>query len=187
MAPRPPPTKTAQRQAAAGKPGADAVGATAAKAAAVSDPPVKPRVVSLDSHRLRGAEYERVVHGCYPPKEHTIEDLKRPEYWAAVAGKLRPWNHIEVYAEDGTWYAELLVLAVERAHAVVHVLRYDALSTSDVVFTELAGRSKYEIRHTPGLQWHIIRKADGHIVKDGMRLRDDALFALQEHLKTVPG
>jgi hypothetical protein len=81
--------------------------------------------VSLDANRLKGAEYERLVHGCYPPKEHTIEDLKRPEYWAAVAPKLRPWNHIEVYAEDGTWYAHLLVLAVERAHAVVHVLRYD--------------------------------------------------------------
>jgi len=136
---------------------------------------------------LRGAEYERVVHGCYPPKEHTIEDLKKPEYWAAVAGKLRPWNHIEVYAEDGTWYAELLVLAVERAHAVVHVLRHVQLRTSDVVFTELAGSAKYEVRHTPSLRWHIIRKTDGHIVKDGMALRDDALFALQEHLKAVPG
>jgi hypothetical protein len=146
----------------------------------------KPRAISLDSHRLKDIEFQRLVMGCYPPKEHTIEDMKRPEYWAAVAGKLRPWNHIEVYSEDGTWYAELLVLAVERAHAVVHVLAYHSLSTSDVVMTSLAGSSKYEIRHTPGLQWHIIRRADRHIVRDQMARREDAEFALTEHLKTVP-
>lgn len=164
----------------------------AVKAARPSDPPAPPPATErkniLDVQRLREAEHERLIWCCYPPASHTIEDLKRPEYWASVAPKLRPWNHIEAYAEDGTWYAELLVLAVERSHAIVHVLNEYQLSSSDVALTQLANAgalSKYEIKHTPNLEWHVVRRADGHIVKDHLHSRDQAYFTLQEHLKAV--
>lgn len=142
--------------------------------------------VSLEVQQLKGAEFERVIHRAYPPKSHTIEDMRRPAYWATVAQKLRPWEQIEVCAEDGTWFAQLLVLAVERSAAVVHVLSYHELSTADVALTALAGSEKYEVKHTPGLGWHIIRKADRHIVRDHLNTRDDAVTTLAEYLKTIP-
>jgi len=182
----PTPIAQSKPKAPAAQPRNRAAAVPATVAAEQTDQEAPKRAVTLDSNRLREAEHERLVYRCYPPKEHTIEDLKRPAYWASVTPKLRPWEKIEVCAEDGLWYAELLVTAVERSVAVVHVLKYDELSSVDVGLSTLAGASKYEIKHTPGLKWHVIRKLDRHIVKDGLARREDAEFALQEHLKTIP-
>lgn len=138
----------------------------------------------LGAERLKGAEFERIIYVATPGHGASIDSLMRPECWSAVAPKLRPWDHIEVRAEDGSYYAELLVLACDRAWAKVHILKYDALSTPDVSLTQI--HSAYEIKHTPNLRWHIVRKSDRHIVKDSMQLRTDAEAALREHLRTVP-
>ena len=140
----------------------------------------------LGPERLKGAEFERLIYVANPGEGVTMEDLLKPECWASVAKSLRPWSHIEVRAEDGSYYAELLVTGVDRAWAKVEVLNYKELTTKDVTLTQATRESKYEIKHTPGLQWHIIRKSDRHIVKDSMQLKSQAEDALREHLKTVP-
>lgn len=149
-----------------------------------AEPAAKERpVYVLGAERLRGAEFERLIYVASPMTGATIEDLLRPEAWAAVAPKLQPWSHVEVRAEDGTYYAELLVLACDRTWAKMHVLKYESLSTPDVSLTQ--SNSAYEIRHTPLLRWHVIRKSDRHIVKDNFQLRAQAEDALREHLKTT--
>lgn len=140
----------------------------------------------LGPERLRGAEFERLIYVANPGEGVTIEDLLRPECWASVTNLLRPWSHIEVRAEDGSYYAELLVTGVDRAWAKVEVLNFKELTTKDVSLTVATRETKYEIKHTPGLHWHVIRKSDRHVIKDGLQLRSQAEDALREHLKTVP-
>lgn len=140
----------------------------------------------LGPERLKEAEYARIIYVANPGEGVTLDDLLRPECWASVTNLLRPWSHIEVRAEDGTYYAELLVTGVDRSWAKVEVLNFKELTTKDVALTAATRESKFEIKHTPGLQWHIIRRSDRHIVKDNMQLRMQAEDALREHLKTVP-
>jgi hypothetical protein len=156
----------------------------AASASPAAPVQLKEKVIYvLGAERMKQAEYERSLYVVTPTPGVTIDDLIKPECWAAVSLKLRPWDHVEVRAEDGTYYAEFLVMACDRSWALVHVLNYHALSTPDVSLSQ--AHSAYEIKHTPNLRWHIVRKSDRHIVKDSMQLRSQAEDALREHLKTV--
>ena len=144
------------------------------------DPPI------LTADRLKGAEYERVIHTASPAVGHTMEHMLTPAYWAHVAPKLKPWDRVEVRAEDGTYYAEFLVLACDRTWARMHVLRWDDLSTQDVSLTEASQASAaFEVKHTPNLRWHVIRKSDRQIMHKEAQTRADAETWLREHLKMV--
>jgi len=157
-----------------------AAATTATAAARKPDPPV------LSADRLRGAEFERIVHTANPPAGHTLEHMLQPAYWAHVAPKLAPWNRIEVRAEDGTYFGELLVLACDRTWARMHVLRWDDLTTQDVSMTEALATSGYEIKHNPNMRWHVIRKSDRQVMHKDDQTLADAQTWLREHQKVVP-
>lgn len=147
----------------------------------------KPEPPILDASRLKNAEYERTILVAAPGVGHTMEHMLSPAYWAHVAPKLKPWDRIEVRAEDGTYYAELLVLACDRTWARMHVLRWDDLSTQDVSLTEAAAAStKFELAHSPNRRWHVIRKSDRQVMHENDQTRADAQLWLTEYLKTVP-
>src|SRR5258706_10614046 len=83
----------------------------------------------LGPERLKGADFERIIYVANPGEGVTMEDLLSPEGWASVANLLRPWSHIEVRAEDGSYYAELLLTGADRAWAKVEVLIFSELTT----------------------------------------------------------
>jgi len=148
----------------------------------------KPEAPILTADRLKGAEFDRVVHTANPPAGHTLEHMLSPAYWAHVAPKLMPWAKIEVRAEDGTYYGELLVLACDRTWARMHVLRWDDLTTQDVSMTAamMPAASAYEVKHNPTLRWHVVRKADRQLMHRDAQTAEDAQTWLREHLKVVP-
>jgi len=154
---------------------------TATQAARVPDPPI------LTADRLKGAEFERIVHTAAPAAGHTQEHMLQPAYWAHVAPKLKPWDRVEVRAEDGTYYAELLVLACDRTWARMHVLHWHDLSTQDISITQAADAStKFEIAHSANLRWHVIRKSDRQVMHKEDQTKQDAELWLREYLKVVP-
>lgn len=53
-----------------------------------------------------------------------LEEMLVPDYWEHVAQKLRPWDHIEVRADDGSFYAHLIVQRAERLLADVRPIQY---------------------------------------------------------------
>ncbi len=162
-----------------------------AQEAAAATPPAQAErekhIVVLDVGRLKGAEFERVVHVATPGAEHTRQDMLNPAYWAHVSPKLKPWDRIEVRPEGGLYYAELLVLACDRAWARVHVLRWEDLSSQDVSLTAATSASaKFEVRHSPNLRWHVVRKSDRQLMHQDDQTEQDAQLWLREYLKTVP-
>jgi hypothetical protein len=68
---------------------------------------------------LQQAEEVRKVYCVSPESGTTLEDVMKPEYWRAVTNILRPGTIIEVSAEDGTYFADLIVYDVGLAWAKV--------------------------------------------------------------------
>lgn len=117
---------------------------------------------------------------------HTPEKLERkhlvdPSFWAVIARQLRPGDVIECFAQDGTHYGELLVLAADRAYAKVHVLRWEALTTAEVSETQ-----DYKIQWKGAQKKHcVIRAKDGEIIHEGEQTKEGAQQWLTEHEKVL--
>lgn len=139
-------------------------------------------MAALNSSRFKQAEYERNIWVVTPEAETPLEALLNPAFWAHVASSFKPWDHIEVRAEDGSYWAELLVQDASRNWAKVAVLRQVQLNgeapraeESDGHIVEWSG---------PHTKWRVVRKADKAILKDSMS-KADANKWLAEHLRVV--
>lgn len=121
----------------------------------------------------------------------TREDLRRPEFWALVAAKFKPYDRVEARCDDGTYFAEYIVLSADRAWAKMHELRFEALGTQDVSLTEANAadiRKRYEIKWRGPHLKHCVERKDGSAVerlKEGCQDQAEASQWLEEHLKTV--
>ena len=49
----------------------------------------------------------------------TLDEIQVPGFWAHMAAYLRPYDHIEARADDGTWVAYLIVTGCDRTWARV--------------------------------------------------------------------
>lgn len=155
----------------------EAPAATEQAPAVVRKPPAP-----IGSERFKSGEYERQVHVANADEGTTPADLTHPDYWAHVADKLKAWDLIEVRANNGTWFAQLLVLDVSRAWARVHTLSVHMLSDYDVSQTQ--AQMPYYIKHNgPQDKWTVIRRADGEIVSKEHSQASDAKRWMDERLK----
>jgi hypothetical protein len=110
--------------------------------------------------------------------------LLDPAYWAHVTSKFTPWDHIEARANDGTWWAEYIVLSVDRAFARVALLRKVNLTTPDVAMSQSEIPKAYEVKHRgPHSKWSVIRLSDKQVLFENGALREDAEGWLKNHLK----
>lgn len=137
----------------------------------------------LSAPRFKEAIYELREWVVNAPEKVTIEDVQRPEFWSHVAPKMRPYDEIRVRAEDGTWYARLLVTGTDRTWARVAVLEYKKLTTYDVSQTQSA---RFELRlRGPQHKWCVIRLLDNQVIKSECQTRDEAAMWLREYEKTL--
>jgi len=141
------------------------------------------KIPQLDPARMTAGEYARTIWVVTVEQGITIPVMEDPSFWAHVAEKLRPWDRIEVRADDGTFFAEFIVIAAERAHARVHKLLYIPLMLPDGTDEEFD--SGYQLKwRGPFHLWSVIRKSDHSVIKDGMQ-KDEAKVWLDEYLKKV--
>lgn len=153
--------------------------ATPAPTPAVERKPVS----ALSPERFKSAEYERAIHianadeGTYP------EDITMPDYWAHAAAQMKPWDRIEVRANDGTWFAELLVLDVSRQWAKVHVLGVHRFSDFDTSLTAALNLPYFVTHKGPQLKWCVVRRVDSAIVHQEASSPDDATQWMKERMK----
>lgn len=121
----------------------------------------------------------------------TRDELKRPEFWSLVAKNFRPYDRLEVRADDGTYFAEYLVLSADRAWAKVHELRFEALGTQDVSLTEAAAaefRSRFLVKYRGPHLMHCVERKDGDKVERLSEKHPDQAAAhvwLENHLKAI--
>lgn len=147
----------------------------------------------LQPPRLRAAEFERTIYTATPEHGTVFEDMLKPQYWANVAYKFKPGDRIEITAENGDWFAELMVVAAARLWAKVAVLRYvelaEAKLTEGQAASDLVGLDPvddYEVKWSgPSVKWRVLRKADNHPLRDGFQTKDEAENWLKDYVKAV--
>lgn len=159
-----------------------------AAAAEPADAPVEEKqehvARPIEMTRVAEAEFKRTTWVMTAFEATDPKDLLKPEYWAHVSSKMRAWDRVEVRADDGTWYAEYLVLEAGRNWARMFLLEAYHLTTADVAQTQADAMSPYEVAHRgPHRMWSVIRKIDREVIHDGEQTMDGAVSWLRERLK----
>ena len=145
-------------------------------------PELKPK--KLHATRFQLAEAARNVYSAVLEIGTTLDDLKEPAFWSHIAGPkhLRPMDRIEAMPEDGTYWAELLVLNAGPMFAKIHVMRHYEIgevgtsSMSDAFATAWKG---------PMRQYAVVRVKDNAIMRDKFASKEAALGWLAENAKSM--
>ena len=133
----------------------------------------------LNPQRINLAEFWRQDWVVNAEEGVSVEQVSDPAYWAHVSAKFKPYDHIEVRAEDGAWIATFLVLDCSRTFARLHLLSHHKLTTRDVAQTQTA---KHEVKWKGPQHKHcVIRLADNAIISEGHASADIARIAMVQH------
>lgn len=142
------------------------------------------KVEQLNPTRMKEAEFERQTYFAKAHENTHPEDLLDRAYWAHVATRLKPWDKVEVVANDGTWWAEFLVLEAGRTWAKVEMLRHKSLTASDVSASQATAMTPYEVVHRgTDSKWSVIRKSDRAVMHEGEETQGGAIDWLNDRLK----
>ena len=146
-------------------------------------PDAERKVQPILRTRMDPSEYKRTLYTVTAYENTEPTDLLNPEYWAHVASDLRAWDKIEARADNGSWYAEFIVLDCSRNWARVHLLTKHDLTTKDVSLSQ-ASRDQYEVMHRgPERKWSVVRKSDRAVLKDELSAEAEAYTWLAQHIK----
>lgn len=132
----------------------------------------------LTHGRIRLAEFSRQTHVAVAPAGAKLDDILTPDFWVHVQSTIRAWDRIELRAEDGSWFADLVVTQSGMAFKVrpLTVINKDGkvltLSTPQEVGTTsnaLRAPKGYVIDYGGPLhRYRVVRKSDGEVLHYGM-------------------
>lgn len=139
-------------------------------------------MTQLAANRLHLAEHRRNIFDVVPEHGTPFEELLKDGYWAHVSVKMKPGDHIEVRAEDGSYYAELMVQDAGKLYAKVAKLVYVELDAVDVKEGGLMVEGFQVAWKGPQLKWCVLRGKDR--LKDGMD-KASAVQWMNSHVKAA--
>lgn len=139
----------------------------------------------INPSRIKISEYERTVYVATVEMGTTREDLMNPSFWTHFASKFRPWDRLEVRCDDGSFYAEYLILACDRVWAKVHELTYVNLTTSDVSQTQAAIQDGLSVKWRGPHLKHSVLRGDGAVLREGMQTKAEADQWLAEYRQKI--
>ena len=146
----------------------------------------KKREVKLSPSGATPAEHVRNVWAVTSEFGVTKADIEAPDYWAHIAGRLRPRDRIEVMAADGSFYAEYLVTSCDRTWAKVAEVKYLDLTKASAVTGEQADliNAGYEIKWRGPKKWSVLRRQDRAVLQEGLHSEADGNKWLAVHLNS---
>lgn len=125
----------------------------------------------LNDSRLKQAEFTRTIYQAVPEAGTPLENLLTTDCWAHVARRLKPTDRIEVLPEDGSYYAELMVLDCGRTWAKVAVINRVELQP----VTKMAEGAAYRVEWAgPHARFRVARVTDGEVMQDKFQTREQA-------------
>ena len=171
---------------------ATATSKTSPKSATPSEPqerqaPAKDRKIQpIIEARIKSGDFVRAFYVATAFENTQPEDLLQPEYWAHFAQKLKLRDRIEVWADDASWMADVVVLGATKNAADVRLLRVDYIDAYQPEGATSDHMKSYDVRYR-GIhsQWSVVRLADNAIVHEGEGSRASADRWLSEHLKAM--
>jgi len=131
--------------------------------------------------RFGSADQKRNIWHVVPEDGTVFDDVLAPVYWAHLASRLRPTDRIEVHAEDGSYFAELVVRSVGNLHAKVQVIRKIDFDVAVEAATDIAG---HEVMWKgPHHRHAVVRGKD--IIQGGFETKDAAFSWLATNAKSL--
>lgn len=139
-------------------------------------------VQQIQPNRIRNGEFIRVIYAATAFDGTLPEDLLKVDYWAHYSANFKPWDRVEVVANDGTWWAELVVLESGRNWTKMHLMRKINLTTTDVAQSGVPQLIEYQVKHRgPHSKWSVLRLSDGQVVHEGEEQKGGAETWLKNH------
>lgn len=157
----------------------------------------KPEVIpQLDASRFKVAEAQRNTHQIIIEAGITRRQVLDPAFLAHVARQLQPYTKLEILSDDGTVYAEAIVLQAERTWARIYIKEWHDLTTKDVSLSKADAEriskataeqvAAYRVEHKgPHKLWCVIRNQDGAYVREGETTKAKANTWLEEYIKVT--
>ena len=143
----------------------------------------------IHANRFKSAEFRRNIWDVIPEASTPFEDVLKPEFWAHVAANLRPWDRIEVRAEDGSYYAELLVQDCGRLWAKVAVLSKVTLSKDAAQVPDIVADVTYSVQWRGPHSKHAVMRERGsgekEVMRDQFETREAAEAWKADHMKAL--
>jgi hypothetical protein len=136
---------------------------------------------SLIEPKCKEASYARNIWCAVPDAATPFEDILKPEFWAHVAFKMKPTDRIEVNAEDGAYFAELMVIDAGKAYAKVALMRKVEFTKHEVA----ADSDEFTVTHNPHKKWRVIRVADKTVMAEELPTKADGLAWIANHKKAA--
>ena len=127
-------------------------------------------------HRFLVGQSARNVWRAHIENGHTRANLQEPEYWKHLARRLTPGDLIEVLAENGAFYGELLVRSCDKSWAKVAVLTWKDFDEAVVESTKLD-----VVWKGPVNKHCVIRISDGEILAKGFQTKDEGAAWVEAH------
>lgn len=135
---------------------------------------------------MKQSEYERNIWIVDLEGGVPFEAVFDPGFWAHVSAKLKPWDHLEVRTDDGTFWAELIVRDAGKLYAKVAVLNHVSFDDS-VEVQQLSGVKEFEnviIKwRGPHFKWCVLRGTD--VLKEGFAIKGEAYTWRDQHLRAA--
>lgn len=137
--------------------------------------------MKLTPERFHSAEFSRTVYSALVTYDTKFEEVLEEDFWTNVGAKLCPRDRIEVTSEDGTWFAELFVVACAATWTKVSTLRFVELTEAKSTPTSAKADSYIVSWSGPHTRFRVVRKSDKAVMKDGIATRPEAVAWVAQH------
>lgn len=137
------------------------------------------RFVQLDVGRFhRTADHKMARQFIEIPRDHKLDDLLQPHYFAHHARQIQAGRTIiTALWDDMSQYAELLIVQAGSNYALAKVINYVNFEDAELIPAE----TKYEIEWMNPQQKHgVIRSGDRELMKSGFHSKADAQKYIDE-------
>jgi hypothetical protein len=139
---------------------------------------------ALQPNRFKLAETQRLDYVMDVPAGVPLERILEPDFFAHIAPLLRPWYRIEARAEDGSYFAELLVRKSEREAVHCWLLRHVDLAAQTAGKDRAPTAADFNVEFGGGDKWRVVRLSDKQKMHKGETTQDDAQAWLDNYLQT---
>lgn len=152
--------------------------------------PATGQIINIKGHkalrtRLTENDYARNSWMLTTESGVPYEAVLKSSYWVHIAYRLKQWDRVYVRAEDGAFYAELLVVMASKTDAVVTELLHKELAAVKMPDDEIQVDG-YTVRFLGvNRKWTVIRNEDKTVLREGLQSSAHATRWAQDHKKAL--
>ena len=148
-------------------------------------PAAKRKVVDIKPSQFSLTEFQRQSITIVAKPEQSIEDVMEPGAWATVSPKVRPWDRIDVIAEDGSYVAELFVVQVSKLWVRTALVNFTDLSKENRSEDDGSDDLHLVKWRGPSAKFCVMRKADNSVVSEKHESKEDASKSMLDYEKAL--